>query len=276
MGILTEGTETYLFVNGLTVDRSIRIGPNAQLQPACCDPSPDAIVKASKNEIDLGIVAIFLRQVASQVHLTSNNPKDLAALAWNTQWDVILLNAIFNCSVTCILQADTPAQSFGPNTRLNVIHRHLHGVDSLQPRKVNEQEALWLERNFENARVLLKEPNFMNAVHAMASHQWHPHPRAKLAILWSGIEGLFGIESELVFRISLYCARFLSPDNQEKRKSVFSNVKKLYKLRSSAVHGSQIGSKPDSGVAESAELLQSLIMKCIELNELPKPEALVP
>ncbi len=276
MSITCEGSETFLLINGLTVDRPIRLGSGVEILPARCDPQPDAIIKVSRSEIDLGIAAIFLRQVSSQIHITCNDTKALAILAWNTLWDAVLLSAILNCDASCNLQSDTPAESFGPKTSLHVITYHLHITGSSEARKISEEEAQWIEKHFETARDLLKDANFMNAAHAMASYNWHPHPRARLAILWSGIEGLFGIESELVFRISLYCAKFLSPIDEEKRKNIFSSVKRLYKLRSSAVHGSDLHDGTDSGIVDSAKLSQALIKQCIEINATPKQEELAP
>lgn len=276
MSILGKGTETFLLINGLAVGRRISLGSGVYIAPAQCDPNPDAIIKVSRSEVDLGIAAIFLRRVSSQIHITSDDPKSLAVLAWNTLWDVVLLSAIFNCNASSNLQSDSPAESFGFDTTLNVINYHLHSLGSLEVRSVSEEEAQWIENHFEDARNLLKDSNFMNAAHSMASYHWHPHPRAKLAILWSGIEGLFDIQSELTFRISLYCARFLSPEDRHQRNSIFSSVKSLYKLRSIAVHGSDFGKDVNSGVVDSAKLLQDLIRRCIETNKMPKIDELAP
>jgi hypothetical protein len=101
-------------------------------------------------------------------------------------------------------------------------------------------------------------------------------PRARLAILWSGIEGLFGVDSEIVFRVSLYTARFLEPHDQAKQREVFERVKELYKLRSKAVHGSRMKGNAKEGVDESASLLRRLIRRCSELGSLPNIESLVP
>ncbi len=101
-------------------------------------------------------------------------------------------------------------------------------------------------------------------------------PRVKLTILWSGIEGLFGVESEIVFRMSLYAARFLAIDDRAKQTEIFAKVKELYKVRSKAVHGGRLKFDPEPSVRESAALLRSLILKCGETGALPNIESLVP
>lgn len=141
---------------------------------------------------------------------------------------------------------------------------------------LNNEEADWVEHNFEAAKCLLDKSEFQNAVHSLATYRWHSHPRARLALLWSGIEGLFRIESELVFRLSLYISRFLHPDNKDEMKATFSDVKKLYKQRSAAVHGSTIKGETGKGVEESVLLLKKLVQQCITNGGLPCVEELVP
>jgi hypothetical protein len=275
MRVSGRGKETFLFVNGLGVARSIRLGQNVELLPARCSPSPDDIIQVSQTEIDLGIATIFLRQVSSQIRVIADNPKDLAVRAWNSVWDAVLLSALCGCDAVCNFQCNTSAENFGSDSQLEVTNYHLRGL-SEEVHTINDTEALWIEQNFSKARALLDKAAFQNAVHSLASYRWNAHPRVRLAILWSGIEGLFEVESELVFRISLYSARFLAPNDEAERARTFANVKRLYKLRSAAVHGSKIKGKSGNGVEESAQLLLKLIRQCIVSNDLPHIEYLAP
>ena len=63
------------------------------------------------------------------------------------------------------------------------------------------------------AKALLDDDGYSNAVHCLSSYRWHSMPRAQLALLWSGIEGLFRVDHELSFRLSLYAAKFLCPSS---------------------------------------------------------------
>ena len=101
-------------------------------------------------------------------------------------------------------------------------------------------------------------------------------PRIKLAVLWAGIEGMFGASSEIRFRISLYIARFLHQDDSDKRKLLFETVKKLYNSRSSAVHGLKIKGDIDAAVEESANILQNILLQCVENKSMPNENELVP
>jgi hypothetical protein len=123
---------------------------------------------------------------------------------------------------------------------------------------------------------MLSKPAFMNAVHCLSSYRWHSLPRARLALIWAGIEGLFSIDSELVFRVSLYASRFLEPDDETTRRKLFKDIKGLYKQRSQAVHGSQLKGAGQESVQQSAALLLKLIQQCVAGNTLPDVDALAP
>ena len=103
----------------------------------------------------------------------------------------------------------------------------------------------------------------------MASYRWHSMPRIQLAILWSGIESLFNVSTEVSFRVTLYIARFLADRDDIKANEIFKKVKKLYNMRSSAVHGNKMKEDISSFVDDSAALLNQLILSSAEIGELP-------
>jgi hypothetical protein len=45
--------------------------------PAKCSPVPDDMIAVSSNEIDLGVAVLFLRLVASQIHVRVKRQLDL-------------------------------------------------------------------------------------------------------------------------------------------------------------------------------------------------------
>lgn len=78
----------------------------------------------------------------------------------------------------------------------------------------------------------MNNESYQNGVHCLATYQWHSMPRARLAILWSGIEGLFGIDSE-IFSDESICSQILGArKRRETAQYFFKNVKNLYKLHS--------------------------------------------
>ncbi len=275
MRISGQGGKTYLLLNGIAVPRPLRLGSSVELLPANCSPDPNVIMRIAESEVALGVMAIFLRQVKSQLLVTEDDPKTHATLAWNSLWDAVLLSALFDCEAVCNFQSALPAEEFGEESKLEVTNYHFRGLTG-PPRVLSEDECKWIETNFEKSRILIDISEFQNAVHCMATYRWHSHPRARLALLWSGIEGLFNVQNELVFRLSLYIARLLEPEDVNKRKKLFAKVKDLYKHRSKAVHGSKIKGSMKDTVEESANLLNRLIYSCIESGGIPNADELVP
>ena len=267
----------FVFLHGIIPDRDVRLSPQVVLQRASIrERQFEAFPNWSTNHVDEGILLIFLPKVTAQLKVTAPDDKAAAVASWNANWDAILLSAIAAHQVSFNFECDTSANNLSPTSTLRVTTYALRGLSSEPPLQLVESEAAWLEKHFVTAQGLLKLELFTSAVHSLWSYRWHTVDRARLALLWSGLEGLFGVESELSFRISLYVARFLEPEDVDARRSLFTSTKQLYKDRSAAVHGSRIKGDPGASVAKSAELLQRLIRRCIELDGLPDPDGLAP
>ena len=99
-------------------------------------------------------------------------------------------------------------------------------------------------------------------------------PRVQLAVIWSGIESLFNVNTEFSFRISLYISNLLI-ENKTQAKDLFKQVRKMYSLRSTAVHGNKAKDNLAGAVEESAALLNRILRRCAELNCLPDVDNLV-
>jgi hypothetical protein len=277
MPIIARGTETYLLITGVQTDTTVQLGPHTELLPATCHLNYDEFASMMKDSyLDFAVGLLVIPLVRSQLHVTADDAKQLAQRAWNAQWDCLLLSALFDQTVLWNVQSDVPAEMIDPRAAINISNYHLSGFHIKGEYELTTSDKEWLEKHFKTARTLLANPSFQTAAHSLASFRWHTHARAQLALIWSGIEALFGIESEIVFRVSLYTARFLEPDDETERLKVFAKVKSLYKHRSAAVHGSKI--KGDAGLAvkDSAELLRRLVRQCSEMNQLPDIQTLVP
>lgn len=267
-------TPTYLYINGVRPTRSVPLTDHVELQPVECAPSPEFIARSAPSEIDIGVMAIFLPQVTAQLAISGGAPKDVAAEAWNSVWDAVLLSALFDCEAVCNFQSDQPADRVDQSKALRITNYHLRGLTSSGPRILSADECAWAETHLPSARALLETEKFQTAVHALASYRWNPHPRVRLAVLWAGIEALFGVDQELAFRLSLYTARFLAPADDGERQRIFAATKKLYRARSAAVHGSPL--KAGSGINDSAALLSALVRECVTRGSVPEPATLAP
>ncbi len=274
MRISGHSNETYLYINGLEVDEEIRLSENKTILPVKTPPPLDIISKLVKSDLDFGIAVIFSSRVFSQIKITSTDPKNLAVTAWNSQWDLVLISAIFNCQVECNLQCTQSAEKISCDSIFDITDYHLYGLVD-EPYKLTREDSNWLRDYYDNANSLMDNNAFITAIHSLANYKWNSMPRIQLAILWAGIESLFGIDSELSYRISLYISKFLSKDDNLRAKELYNEVRALYKARSCAVHGSRIKGEQTQLVEQSASLLNKLVIKCITLNSLPDIENLL-
>ncbi|MBB3066424.1 HEPN domain-containing protein [Limibacillus halophilus] len=267
--------ESYLLINGIKTHRVICLSKSVKLLPANKKIDFQIISDIAKDQLSFGIMCIFLASVESQILISENDPKKHAVLAWNSLWDAVLLSALYNVEAVCNFQSSVPYEKIKSHSQLSITNYHLRGLVKAS-HQISEDEAVWLEDNFHNAQDLLDDQRFRNAVHCMATYRWHSNPRAQLAILWSGIEGIFGVQNEISFRLSLFIANYLEPNNEEQKKKIFSQIRELYVSRSKAIHGSKINSTATEDVEASAICLKRLIYKCIQSRMVPDTRTLAP
>lgn len=163
-----------------------------------------------QSNMNLGWWIISALRTRSQVDI-------LVPAVADVSWDVIPAVEADACRIQ--LLEDVPAAR-----RLDV--RTAVSVDALD--WVNAQLKSWIN--------LLERPAFRLAVDAMTTHHHHANLRMSAAALWSGFEALFGINSELRFRLASLAAAYLE-DRGPERVSLYRRIKKLYDYRSKAVHG---------------------------------------
>lgn len=277
MQVAGIGNTTYILLSGLEVSTDIALSENVELLSA--DTShldlETAIATCSCPD-DIAVVAAFIPRITAQFKISASTSKELATLAWNSSWDALLLSAIFHIEVGFNLQSDTEASLISAKSHLRATNFHMYGLTQASPYKLNNDDIRWITEHFHAARQLLDNDKFQTAVHCLASYRWHTMPRIKMAVLWAGIEGMFGASSEIRFRISLYIARFLHPVDADARRATFEAAKKLYNSRSSAVHGLKIKGDLAQAVEESAELLKNLIRQSVINKAIPNEDELVP
>ena len=138
---------------------------------------------------------------------------------------------------------------------------------------VSSDDAAWSAKHFETFnRLASKSEPFRLALEAAIDWRFAKEPRLAVGRLWSGIEAVFGVTSELVYRISILCASLLE-ERGKPRKARFEAVKKLYSLRSKAVHGEPLPQERlVSAMNDSNRLLRELLLLTIERGHVLGPE----
>ena len=267
MGMIGMGNECYLYVNGVSTPKPIWLHDTVYLSPAKSAIKWQEVMSLFKNDMDFSIAVLCNPTIASQLHIVGDDTEQLVVNAWNSQWDGLLLGALFNHNIMCNLQSDQPIEQIAKAKYVHITNYALRALLS-DIYYISEEDELWLKKHYNKAYELLEKNSFQTAVHAMASYRWHSVPRVQLAVIWSGIESLFNVNTEVSFRISLYIANFLG-ENEVQAQQIFKQVRKMYSSRSSAVHGNKTKDNLESAVVESASLLNRILRRCAELNRLP-------
>ena len=158
-----------------------------------------------------------------------------------------------------------------PPFKGNLLDYHLGMLkdDTIRNDPLNGDDAEWIRQHFETFNGLATEnEQFYFAFQAAVDWRYCKDCRTAVARIWSGIEAIFGISSELIYRLSLLTASLLEPRGEE-RKSRFYEVKKLYGLRSKVVHGEQLpNEKIVTALNESYHLLRDLLLLIIERGRM--------
>lgn len=153
-----------------------------------------------------------------------------------------------------------------PPFKGSLLDYHLQLLVPAECRKdqVTGLDALWIQEHFPAFNSLAAESeSFRFALEAFVDCRFAKEARTAIARLWSGIEAMLGIDSELVYRISLVAASLLEARG-DARKRRFEEIKKLYGLRSKAVHGDKLPEdKVSFALGGARDLLGELILWAI-------------
>ena len=77
---------------------------------------------------------------------------------------------------------------------------------------MTSEDTAWVHANFDTfSRIAGESAAFRLALEAAIDWRFAKDKRTAIGRLWSGIESIFGITSELVYRISLLSASLLEP-----------------------------------------------------------------
>ena len=274
MKVVGKGTETYLFLNGISTSKEILLREGVYLVPLTGDFNCEKVSNLLKNDVDYAVAAVSGRTIAAQIRINAVDEKQLTISVWNSLWDCILLGALFQCEVMGNLQCDMPIEKLEKAEFIHITNYAFRAILS-EPYCLKDDDIVWMLHNYSAAYKMLEQEPFRIAVHALSSYRWHSLPRVQLAVIWSGIEALFEANYEISFRISLYITNFLSGHNSTEAKELFKRTRELYSSRSAAVHGGKIKGDINILVSESASLLNQIIKRCAELRKLPDIDNLV-
>ena len=154
-----------------------------------------------------------------------------------------------------------------PPFRGQLLDFHLKILSNGQPQPsiITQDDARWVYSRYDTFNTLASESeSFKFALEAATDWRYATDVRSAVARLWAGIEAIFGISSELVYRISLLAASLTTARGEARRKR-FEEVKTLYGMRSKIVHGDKLADeKLWRALAMSFALLKELLLLSID------------
>ncbi|EGY25570.1 hypothetical protein DA2_2178 [Desulfovibrio sp. A2] len=260
----------YLYLAGLHVPRAIPLQEGVELLPAS---PPPALLDSLRDDPDLtrlGLMCLYLPFVGAQFHISCRRPQDFAPLTQNCMWDALLMGALFDRSTSINLQSDVPLEEVKSSGQIDIASNHRLPTPNSRAKSLQATETAWICRHYTQARHLLSSNMaFTTSTHCLASHAWHASPRAQLTLLWSGIEALFAPRSGTSLMLCQCISRFLHPADEKLGEKRLAAVRRLYAQRSTAVHGCEITQDTQSAVRDSAELLRTLLFRCVETDRIP-------
>ena len=153
---------------------------------------------------------------------------------------------------------------------INILNPTYKGVDL-----IDENTVKWINTNFDTFnRLAFESEKFRFALEAAIDWRYSNNCRMAVARLWTGIEAIFGMKSELVYRISVLASSLLV-ERGDARLEKFRSIKRLYNIRSKAVHGDKISDEIlINATIESYKLLRDLLFyivkkgKCLTEDEM--------
>ena len=136
-------------------------------------------------------------------------------------------------------------------------------------RAFTSNDEKWFRENFERFNSLAAEDErFRFGLEAAIDWRYAKDPRIAISRVWAGIESIFAIKSELVYRISMLAACVMAKRGLARIKA-FKKIKKVYGIRSKAVHGEPLSDdKLFSGLHESFEILRHLLLDAVARGSL--------
>jgi len=140
-------------------------------------------------------------------------------------------------------------------------------------RPFNSDDANWFRENFDKFNLLAAEDErFRFGLEASIDWRYAKDTRIAISRIWAGIESIFAIKSELVYRISIMAASVMAKRGPE-RLEAFKHIKNIYKIRSKAVHGEPLSEqKLFSGLHDSFEILRHLLLDAVARGRLKTEE----
>lgn len=152
-----------------------------------------------------------------------------------------------------------------PHYQILDFHRKLVLNQSCKDSEISDVDIDWVCANYDKFNELCAESQrFYFSLRSAVDWRFSEDLRTAISRIWAGIESILELKSETVYRLSTITASLLKPRGDE-RIDFYKKTKKLYEVRSKAVHGARISDEDlQRALDDSFDILSSILMLCIE------------
>jgi hypothetical protein len=194
--------------------------------------------------------------------------KELLVKTWNSLWLFPLL--AIACQHPC---ASLYSWSGSQKVSFAVATAHTAFRTPESPIQASADQLAWARTNLSNFEAIQNFGTFTTALRSYTNAHHLFGYKARIMQLWSGIECLFMVSSEISRTLAMYSALLLEEDDANLRYKCFKEIKKEYGVRSKVVHGT-IKDDDDlkEAYARASKLLARLLLRCVELSRVPTTE----
>ena len=261
----------YIAGVGISIPKDFQLAPGIMIR---CNPPRfelQVIANGCKEIRDYAAV-IEMMEIASFYLEIENDTggKELAAKTWNSLWLFPLLSLA--CQTPC-----TSLYSWSASEKVHFATAtpHLISQAAIKSVEASTDQLKWACENLERFDALQKDETFSKALISYTNSHHLFGYSSRIMQLWSGIECLFRVSSEVSRTVAMYSALLLDEPDANARYDRFKEIRKEYNVRSKVVHGTVKGEKTlADGYLRASKLLAKLLSRCVELSHVPSSEEL--
>lgn len=234
-------------------------------------PEESELLCALKEQHLFGAIGRYTHGIRHQIKMVAPGIEDQKL--FNVAWWIICLLRIRTLAEFLVPVASNHSWSviagLEPKTcRVQFVEDVPRAKKLAESTIVQAADLKWVSENVYRFAQLVEVPCFYLAVESLSTHQHQASDRMMVASLWSGIEALFNIHSELSFRLASRIAVGTEPLGPG-RKAAYKEIVKLYGTRSKAVHGAKLSPKQiHRHVLDVRAILSRILCRYIEEGEV--------
>lgn len=269
--IVSDGPgPVFIAGHGITLTSRFELSPGVFVEPTVPTFEMQEAADGSEHFTDYSAVVTGRDLADFSLRVESEIPgKAFAAKAWNALWDFHLLSLAAQSPVCSIFSVTSGTPRIFTAANRNGIMRRIADV-----KKISAERLDWARRHKNAFDALIRAPVFSAAMRCYGNAHHLYDADMRIMLLWSGIEGLLSVDSELTRRIALYAALILGGTHQEKMR-LFADLKRAYGVRSKAVHGGTADRQIlQDGYQQASHILVRLLARCVEIGRVPTPAEL--